>query len=168
VSGSATPPASAAPPASAPADAAPVVLADDPPVLVSPADASLDPAETWRRVLTSIESKSMRLGALLAHAAVASFAAGTVTLAFPDKRNADSAEKDRALIETALSSVLGRAGRVAFTVGARPDAAVRSAVARETDADLADRKVRETEARQHPVIRRAQDVFGAPLKEIKT
>ena len=28
--------------------------------------------------------------------------------------------------------------------------------------------VREQEARQHPVIRRAQDVFGAALKEIKT
>ena len=40
--------------------------------------------------------------------------------------------------------------------------------AAETDAAAADRQAREAEARQHPLIRRAQDVFGAALKEIKT
>jgi hypothetical protein len=122
----------------------------------------------WRQVLTSLESKRPRLGALLAHASVAAFTAGSVTLAFAEKREVDSAEKDRGQIEAELTAVIGHPTRVAFAVGARPDAAVRSAVARQTDADLADRKVRETEARQHPVIRRAQDVFGAALKEIKT
>jgi DNA polymerase-3 subunit gamma/tau len=158
---------SIASPTPAAAEAAPVAAAVETPA-PPPADSSRDPGEAWRRVLTNIEGKSMRVGALLAHAAVASFTAGAVTLALPDKRNADTAEKDRALIEAELSAVLGHPTRVAFTVGARPDAAVRSAVARETDADLADRKVREAEARQHPVIRRAQDVFGAALKEIKT
>ena len=45
---------------------------------------------------------------------------------------------------------------------------LRSEVGAEADAASADRKNREAEARQHPVIRRAQDVFGAALKEIKT
>ncbi len=69
-----------------------------------------------------------------------SLAAATATLAFGEKRDADSAEKERTQIEAELSAVLGRAIRVTFSVGVRPGAAVRSAVARETDADLADRK----------------------------
>ena len=55
-----------------------------------------------------------------------------------------------------------------ITTGAPAGAALRSEVGSETDAAEADRKHREQEARQHPVIRRAQDVFGAALKEIKT
>ncbi|HET6280220.1 MAG TPA: hypothetical protein VFH73_04615 [Polyangia bacterium] len=47
-------------------------------------------------------------------------------------------------------------------------AAVRSEVAVENDAAVADRKNRETEARQHPMVKKAQDLFGASLKEIKT
>jgi hypothetical protein len=135
---------------------------------VEPPRGPTEPAEVWQRVLASLEGKRPRLGALLAHAEVVSLAAATATLAFGEKRDADSADKERAQIEAELSAVLGRTIRIAFTVGAKPGAVVRSAVARETDADLADRKQRETEARQHPVIRRAQDVFGAALKEIKT
>jgi hypothetical protein len=45
---------------------------------------------------------------------------------------------------------------------------LRSEAGTEADAVHADRQKREAEARQHPVIRRAQDVFGAALKEIKT
>jgi hypothetical protein len=45
---------------------------------------------------------------------------------------------------------------------------MRSEVGKENDAAAADRKSREQEARQHPLIRSAQDVFGASLKEIKT
>jgi DNA polymerase-3 subunit gamma/tau len=155
---------SVAPPPPAPAGEAP----EPAPSPAEEAARPTDPGEVWRQVLTSLESKRPRLGALLAHASVAAFTAGSVTLAFAEKREVDSAEKDRGQIEAELTAVIGHPTRVAFAVGARPDAAVRSAVARQTDADLADRKVRETEARQHPVIRRAQDVFGAALKEIKT
>ena len=127
-----------------------------------------DPAELWRRVLAGLEVKRPRLGALLAHAEVAAFAAGAVTLTLPDKFNADQAERNRAEIETAVSEALGRATRITFVVGSRGEAAVRSQVGAENDAAAADRKTREQEARQHPVIRRAQDLFGASLKEIKT
>jgi hypothetical protein len=45
---------------------------------------------------------------------------------------------------------------------------LRSAVGAESDAAAADKKRRETEARQHPLIQKAQDIFNAPLKEVKT
>ena len=77
-------------------------------------------------------------------------------------------EHNRSEIEAAVSEALGRATRITFTVGSRGDAAIRSQVGAETEAAVADRKTREQEARQHPVIRRAQDLFGAALKEIKT
>jgi hypothetical protein len=119
-------------------------------------------------VLSGLEGKSPRLAALLAHAEVAAFAPGAITLAFPDKYGADQAEKKRNDVEGAASEALGRPTRIVFTVGMRPDAAVRSVVGSETDAASADRRTRELEAREHPVIRRAQDLFGAALKEIKT
>ena len=43
-----------------------------------------------------------------------------------------------------------------------------AAVAVEQEAQASDRKNRESEARQHPMIKKAQDVFGVSLKEIKT
>ena len=119
-------------------------------------------------MLAGLEVKRPALGALMAHAEVAAFAPGAVTLAFLDKFAADRAEKRRTEIEAAVSEALGRPIRIAFSVGARADAAVRSAVGMENDAASADRRTRELEAREHPVIRRAQDVFGAALKEIKT
>jgi hypothetical protein len=127
-----------------------------------------DPAELWRRVLGALEVKRPRVGALLAHAEVVAFAPGSITLALPDKFTADQAERHRLEIETAVSEEFGRATRVAFSTGHRSDATVRSVVGTENDAASADRKTREQEARQHPVIRRAQDLFGASLKEIKT
>jgi DNA polymerase-3 subunit gamma/tau len=126
------------------------------------------PAELWRRVLAGFEAKRPRLGALLAHAEVATLAAGAVTLAFPDKFAAEQAEKARAEIDAALSETLGQATRVVFSVGPRAETTVRSEVGVATDAATADRKSRELEARHHPLIRSAQDVFGAPIKEIKT
>jgi hypothetical protein len=133
-----------------------------------PAEAQA-PAEIWRQVLANLEVKRPPLGALLAHAEVAAFASGAVTLAFADKFSVDKAEKARTEVEAAVSDVLGRPTRIGFTVGAQAAAAaVPSAVGAETEAAAADRKVREQEARQHPVIRKTQDLFGASLKEIKT
>jgi hypothetical protein len=45
---------------------------------------------------------------------------------------------------------------------------VRSEVGAESDAVAADKKTREAEARQHPLIQKAQDIFNASLKEVKT
>jgi DNA polymerase III subunit gamma/tau len=148
---------------------APVAVAPSPPL---PPAAEPPPgesaAEAWRRIVAGLEAKRPRLGALLAHAEVATLTPSAVTLAFPDRFGADQAEKARAEIDSAVSEVLRRPIHAVFTVGARAERAVRSEVGVENDAAAADRKSREQEARQHPLIRSAQDVFGASLKEIKT
>ena len=118
--------------------------------------------------MAAFEAKGPRLASLLAHAEVVSLSSSEVTLAFESKRDADRAEKARAEIEQGASATLGRPLKVTITVGAPAAAVLRSEVGAETDAANADRQNREAEARQHPVIRRAQDVFGAALKEIKT
>jgi hypothetical protein len=105
---------------------------------------------------------------LLAHAEVVALSATEIRLAFENKRDADLAEKARGEIEQCASATLGRTLKVAITVGAPAASVLRSEVGAETDAANADRQTREAEARQHPIIRRAQDVFGAALKEIKT
>jgi len=133
---------------------------------VSPTEAV---SEQWRRVLAAFEAKGpLRLASLLAHAEVVSLGVGDLALAFASKRDAELGEKARADIEQGASTALGRAIKVTITVGAPVGAVLRSEVGSENDAAAADRKHREQEARQHPVIRRAQDVFGAALKEIKT
>jgi hypothetical protein len=125
--------------------------------------------EAWRRALAMFEKKSMSLGSLMAHADVVALADGAVKLAFAQKLDVDRAEKARAEIEAVVSSVVGRPVNLKVnTVAPAASAAVRSEVGQESDAAAADRRAREAEARQHPLIRRAQDVFGASLKEIKT
>jgi hypothetical protein len=99
---------------------------------------------------------------------------GAVTLVFPDKFTSDQTEKSRGEVEASISEALGQPTRVTFSVGGPANGTtarsttVRSEVGQQSDAAAADRKVRENEARQHPRIRNAQDVFGAALKEIKT
>ena len=120
-------------------------------------------------MLAAFEARGPRLASLLAHAEVVSLSPAEVTLAFASKLDADRAEKARAEIEQVTSATLGAADEGVALGRAAPAASVlRSEVGTEADAADADRKNREAEARQHPVIRRAQDVFGAALKEIKT
>ena len=177
---SAAPGPSAAPtPSAAPMSAGPAPSAAPAPVVVAPPAAvavpseaprsAESPADLWRRVLAGFEAKRPRLGALLAHAEVKTMSPGAVSLAFPDKFSADQVEKSRGEVEAAVSEALGQATRVTFGVGAAANgSAVRSQVGQQSDAATADRLAREAEARQHPLIRSAQDVFGAALKEIKT
>jgi DNA polymerase-3 subunit gamma/tau len=166
----------AAPPAVAPSARAPVAPASAPATTAAavtpPAtavSATEEVSEQWRRVLSAFEATGpLRLASLLAHAEVVSLSAGELALAFASKRDADLADKARAEVEQGASTALGRAIKVTITTGAPAGAVLRSEVGSENDAAAADRKHREQEARQHPVIRRAQDVFGAALKEIKT
>ena len=164
-------------PAAAGAVAAPIPLASampvasPPPVAPPPAEKKPlgSPAEVWRSILTTFEAKRPRLAGLLAHAEVASMTTGAVTLVFPDKFTSDQTEKSRGEVEASISEALGQPTRVTFSVGRSANGTtVRSEVGQQSDAAAADRKARENEARQHPRIRNAQDVFGAALKEIKT
>jgi DNA polymerase-3 subunit gamma/tau len=156
------PPSPAAAPVASPP--APVVAALSP----APLGAGAAPSEIWRAVLAKLGAKPV-LGSRLAHAEVTAFQSGSLTLAFPDKYTADGVEKSRKEIEDAVSAVVGQPTRVVFVtavVGA--PTVLRSEVSTDLDAVTADKKSREAEARQHPIIQKAQDVFGASLKEVKT
>jgi DNA polymerase III subunit gamma/tau len=161
----------AAPPAAAPT-AAPATAAT-PTSAAAPATmpalgASASPAEIWRAVLARFEGKPV-LGSRLAYAGVTSLERGTLTLSFPDRYTADAVDKSRKDLEEAVSAVVGQPTKVVLvTAGAGEPAILRSEASSELDARTADRKSREVEARQHPIIQKAQDVFNASLKEVKT
>jgi DNA polymerase-3 subunit gamma/tau len=182
---SASPPPASAEPRRAPP--APFALADEPVVAAAPAVAPPPatapspaispppsaPVETWRRIRAGFEEKRPRLAALLAHGEVGELSASHLTLVFPDRSAAAAAEKARGEIEQALAAGFGQPVRLVMAGGDGPAAgagapAIRSEVAAEADALAIDRKNREAEARQHPMIKRAQSLFGASLKEIKT
>ena len=126
--------------------------------------------DLWRLAVGTFEKKSMSLGSLMAHADVLSAGEGAITLAFGQKLDVARAEKARAEMEAIVSATFGQPMRLTVQVGGsgKNGLAMRSEVGKENDAAAADRKSREQEARQHPLIRSAQDVFGASLKEIKT
>jgi hypothetical protein len=124
-------------------------------------------------VVSHFEGKGPQLAARLAAADVSAFGNGTLGLVVPDRLAADAMDKNRAEIERVAAAALGETVRLVVTIGATagaPTAApvLRSAVGAESDAAAADKKRRETEARQHPLIQKAQDIFNAPLKEVKT
>ena len=167
----ARPPVAAAPPA--PSAAAPVAqpAAATPPHPAAPVNgAAPAPAEGWRRTRTMLEQKRPRLAALLANASVLQMDAGAIVLGFADRADVDAAEKQRADIEQALATEFG--GTVRLTVkqdgGARNAAVMRAEIVEEADALALDKRKREQEARQHPMIQKAQDLFGAAIREIKT
>jgi DNA polymerase-3 subunit gamma/tau len=159
----------ATPPAAAPAPK-PVAAPAAPPPPAVPARAG-SAEEAWRSVVSHFEGKGPQLAARLAAADVSTFANGTLGLLVPDRLAADALEKNRAEIEKVAAAAAGETVRLTVSIGAgAPSAApvLRSAVGAESDAAAADKKRRETEARQHPLIQKAQDIFNAPLKEVKT
>jgi DNA polymerase-3 subunit gamma/tau len=159
----------ATPPAAAPAPK-PVTAPAAPPPPAVPARAG-SAEEAWRSVVSHFEGKGPQLAARLAAADVSTFANGTLGLLVPDRLAADALEKNRAEIEKVAAAAAGETVRLTVSIGAgAPSAApvLRSAVGAESDAAAADKKRRETEARQHPLIQKAQDIFNAPLKEVKT
>jgi hypothetical protein len=95
-----------------------------------------------------------------------------MNLVFRNRTDADAGEKVRAEIEQAVAAGFGQVVRLVISgrdaAPAPGSTAVRSEVAVEQEAQASDRKNRESEARQHPMIKKAQDVFGVSLKEIKT
>jgi len=176
-SASAWPSSSPSPPAPpAPVAAAPVSPTATP--TLTPAESrsgsgsTESPAETWHRIRSGFEEKRPRLAALLAHAEIGELAAGRMNLVFRTRADAEAGEKVRAEIEQAVAAGFGHVVRLVISGrDAAPSAgpaAVRSEVAVEQEAQASDRKNRESEARQHPMIKKAQDVFGVSLKEIKT
>jgi len=165
----------AAPPPAAPQPRAPLAPAAPAPV-ATPAVASSgngaapSPAECWRRARTVLEQRRPRLGALLANANVLELGPTAITLGFGDRTDADAAEKNRADIEQTLATEFGSPVRLDVKVAAAAAAApvMRAETMEEADARALDKRKREQEARQHPMIQKAQDLFGAAIREIKT
>ncbi len=90
-------------------------------------------------------------------------------LTVPGRLPLDRLEKDRAVVEAALREVTGAPTALELKLGAGTggSAAVASEMAREADAMEKDRARREQEARQHPMIRKAQELFGVSAREVK-
>jgi DNA polymerase-3 subunit gamma/tau len=138
----------------------------------SPSDrVVLLPAEAWRRAKSDLERRRPRIGALLANAHVWEIDASKVVLGFEDRADVDAAERVRVEIEQALSSGTGSPVRLVTRQDKRDAAVVpviRAELLEEADALSADKHTREQEARQHPIIQKAQDLFGVAIREIKT
>ncbi len=160
-----TAPASPAPsPHAAPSAAAPAFL----PKELTPSPET-DIAGVWRRVCESFGHRPS-IAAALDHAEVSSWEGGLVTLVFDQKFALDQTAKSKVEIEKILSQLCGSPTRVALQVGATgtAKALLRSEVGREAEAAANQQKQREAEARQHPMVRKAQELFGVTPKEIKT
>jgi len=131
---------------------------------------AVDPAESWRRTKADLERRRPRLASLLANANVLEMDGAKVVLGFQDQSDVDNTERARAEIEAALAAQSGGAAvRLFLKRVAGTDAApvVRAETLDEADARLADKRGREKEAREHPLIQKAQDLFGASIREIK-
>ena len=126
------------------------------------------PEDAWNLLRLRLQDRPP-LAAALDHAAVASWDAGRVVLTVPGRLPLDRLEKDRAVLEAALREVTGAATALELRLGGATgsSSAVASEVAREADALEKDRARREQEARQHPIIRKAQELFGVSAREVK-
>jgi hypothetical protein len=109
------------------------------------------------------------MAAALDHAEVGGWEGGSVTLQFSQRFALDQTAKFKPEVERALSQITGTATRVELKIASgKVLPLVRSEVGREAEAAQLDQHKRETEAREHPMIRKAQELFGVAPKEIKT
>ncbi len=163
-SGKANPPDLALPP-----EPVPMVLADPLPTATETAAPESDVAGVWRRVCESFVHRPS-IGAALDHAEVGSWEGGQLTLVFTQKVALDQVAKCKAEIERVLAHICGSPTRVVLEARAAVSgqSLVPSQVGRETEAAASQQRQRENEARQHPMIRKAQELFGVAPREIKT
>jgi DNA polymerase III subunit gamma/tau len=159
----------APPPAPAPAPAAGASAPVPAPPPRDPTTPESDVASVWRRVCETFGHRPS-IAAALDHAEVASWEGGQVTLVFDQKFALDQTAKSKTEIERVLTQISGSQTRLVLQVGTGKEgpSLVRSSVGREAEAVEAEQRQRESEARQHPMIRKAQELFGAVPKEIKT
>ncbi len=128
-----------------------------------------DIAGVWRRVCESFGHRPS-IAAALDHAEVSSWEGGQVTLVFDQKFALDQTAKSKSEIERVLTHMCRSPTRIVLQVGVTGSAKslVRSEVGREAEAAANQQRQRESEARQHPMVRKAQELFGTAPKEIKT
>jgi DNA polymerase III subunit gamma/tau len=151
------------PPARQSAPGTAVATAAAPPL---PPDSDI--SEVWQRVRESFGHRPA-MAAALDHAEVSGWEGGAVSLQFSQKFALDQTAKFKPEVERALSQITGTATRVELKMATgKVLPLVRSEVGREAEAAQLDQHQRETEAREHPMIRKAQELFGVAPKEIKS
>jgi DNA polymerase III gamma/tau subunit len=128
-----------------------------------------DIAEVWRHVRESFAYRPA-LAAALDHAEVATWEGGLVTLIFDEKLALDQTAKSKAEIDRVISQITGSQTRIALKEGSARTAKslLRSEVGREAESAIVAQHQRENEAREHPMIRRTQELFGVTPRDIKT
>jgi DNA polymerase III subunit gamma/tau len=128
-----------------------------------------DIAGVWRRACEAFGHRPS-IAAALDHAEVASWEGGLVTLHFDQKLALDQTARSKVEIERVLSQIAGSPTHITLQLSPAQGskALLRSEVGREADAALAEQHQRESEARQHPMIRKVQELFGTAPKDIKT
>jgi DNA polymerase-3 subunit gamma/tau len=164
LSSDAWPEVTAAPPSAA------VARAPEPVAAPRAAKGAPAPEEAWRLLRLRFEDRPA-VGAILDHAEVLTWERGRVTLRMPDRLVLERAEKHRALIEQTLAEMVGAPASLSLQLGgARATAAplVGAEITRQSDAAAEDKRLREQEARNHPIIQRAQEIFGVNAREVKT
>jgi DNA polymerase III subunit gamma/tau len=138
------------------------------PAAAPPLPPDSDISEVWQRVRESFGHRPA-MAAALDHAEVSGWEGGAVTLQFSQKFALDQTAKFKPEVERALSQITGTATRVELKMATgKVLPLVRSEVGREAEAAQLDQHQRETEAREHPMIRKAQELFGVAPKEIKS
>jgi DNA polymerase-3 subunit gamma/tau len=138
------------------------------PAAVPPLPPDSDISEVWQRVRESFGHRPA-MAAALDHAEVSGWEGGAVTLQFSQKFALDQTAKFKPEVERALGQITGTATRVELKMATgKVLPLVRSEVGREAEAAQLDQHQRETEAREHPMIRKAQELFGVAPKEIKS
>jgi len=128
------------------------------------------PVEAWRRARAELERTRPRVGALLANASVLEIEATKLVLGFADRADVDATERLRSHIEPVLNAEFAAQVRlIARQSGAAAGPTVmRAETVDEADTQRREKQTREQEARRHPMIQKAQDLFNASIREIKT
>ena len=122
----------------------------------------------WQSVREAVQSRSPMLAAALEHAAVGDLTDIQLTAVFSERFQSEQVERNRPKIEAIMAELAGRPMRLEVKQGGTRAPLMPSIAHVEADAAESDRKRREEEARRHPMIQKAQDVFGAKVTGIKT
>jgi DNA polymerase III subunit gamma/tau len=121
----------------------------------------------WSRLRLRMQERPA-LAAALDHAAVDAWEAGKVVLSFADRLPMEQTEKGRKLIEAALVDLCGAPTTLHLKMGSGAKVpVVRAETVQQAESQASDRQRREEEARRHPMIRKAEEVFGISAREIK-
>jgi DNA polymerase-3 subunit gamma/tau len=134
---------------------------------ITPGAANGGVEDGWSRLRLRMQERPA-LAAALDHAAVDAWEAGKVVLSFADRLPLEATEKGRKLIEAALVDLCGAPTTLHLKMGTGANApVVRAETVQQAESQASDRQRREEEARKHPMIRKAEEVFGIAAREIK-